>query len=219
MNIGDRLTEPSTGYKRIDGNDAIVKTYGTGFYSDLNATGYGYYNNTYNATNAASDYLEFIVFTTKLRIFVGFANTCNPAKTHDIYIDDTIMATESSYMNIAYGPTSGQRLLFEKINMTKKAYTIKIVNNATGYLVLDCIDIDTDAVLLLASPGKLKQSKLNLTSNASNGCQVTSSTQLSTERSPYIVFNGNNDTYPICYHSAKMTGRGFIKLKLTSKKN
>ena len=108
---------------------------------------HGYYNYSYKSLILKDEYIEFKVYTSKLRIFVGMHNLCNQNNNHDIYIDEVLITSKSSYINIIEGTTTGQRLLFEKTDMSKEIHKIKIINNEDGQLLFDCIDIDTDGYL------------------------------------------------------------------------
>ena len=145
MNIGDILTAPAAGYQRIDStNGCILLGGGNVCVDDLT---HGYYNYSYKTINLKDEYIEFKVYTTKLRIFVAMHNGCNINNNHDIFIDDILISSKSSYLNTDYNSTSGQRFLFEKTDMSKDFHTIKLINNEDGYLLLDCIDIDIDGFL------------------------------------------------------------------------
>ena len=144
--IGDSLINPDTTWKRIDDRDVNFYYIGTDWVNFDSELSYNNGNHYYFVTDENKDntYLEFYVYTNKLRI-IGTYNTAeyNRSENNEIIIDNV------SYTFSCIGDYKTKVLLFEKLDLNKKIHHVIIrCNEVTKQLVFDAIDVDEDGYLL-----------------------------------------------------------------------
>src|SRR5574344_90381 len=101
--IGDRITEPETGWKRIDDTDENI------IYEELdefnkypvNIPGWGCYNDTRHCTYVKDSYYKFYIYSSNIRIYGAMFYDNSVNKTKDIYVDNELITSISTYMNIS----------------------------------------------------------------------------------------------------------------------
>ena len=149
--FGERYTTfDENVWQRIDDTNEYIQYIGSDWSNyNTSVTGWGMYNNTRHATKNINDYLTFKIYNTeKIRIYGEIYKDNNQEKNHDIYIDNKLVNSFSTYSSSISQSESGQRLIYENLNLDKNEHTIKIQNNADGWLLLDCFEIDKDGIIL-----------------------------------------------------------------------
>lgn len=135
---GDQLSEPESGWQRIDDTNELLKYYGAW------STFSGGYNSTFQYCTNITNICKFKFNGTKLRI----VNATNKNWSHDIII--TIDGIAESYSS--YGTTTDNLyniIVYEKLDLTDGEHTVTIQNNEDGkYFAIDAIDIDSTGSLL-----------------------------------------------------------------------
>nr|DAQ97541.1 MAG TPA: carbohydrate esterase [Caudoviricetes sp.] len=142
--VGDILTAPETGWKRIDDMDTHFKYVGRGWVTSTNQY---LYNGNEHATNGLGDTVSFKFYGTKLRVLSGkFTNNPNN-------IDINIDGTSYKYDQSGTSDYKAQVILFEKLGLDLGVHTVIITSPSSSlYMALDCIDID-DTGYLVATVG------------------------------------------------------------------
>ena len=140
--VGSILTEPETGWKRIDDSDEKISYIGNWIaISDNNE-----YNSTMHSSVTAGDKILFYFMGNKIRIISRMCSykENNVTKLPNIIIDDeTNVFTEYSSGNLIYN-----RIVFENNDLTNRIHRIQIINNSSRSLTLDAVDINEEGCLI-----------------------------------------------------------------------
>lgn len=134
--VGDVLTEPEKGWKRIDDNDPLIRYSGNWKLATGNDK---HYNKTthYNLDKKLDTSFEFEFVGTKLRL-LAYGDSGYDA-TSKVLIDGK---EETMVYN---SPSGNQVIRYEKIGLDRGKHTVKVIGKAMS---LDSIDIDADGYLL-----------------------------------------------------------------------
>lgn len=169
--VGQALTAPEIGWKRIDNTDKNITYTGTwGTSADT-----GNYNSTLHYTDSNTAYLTFSFKGTKIRL-ISYVNT-NKRPNNVIEIDG-VSETFSEYNATGIYHC----LVYEKTGLPNTVHTVRIrppADMTTSFnLTLDAIDVDDVAelrppynkLLILSSDGETKSVKddymISLSSNS-----------------------------------------------------
>lgn len=153
-NIGDRITTPEAGWKRIDDTDSKIVYKGTGWneYPVDVTSSWGNnscWNNTRHYTKKIDNSVSFNVKSSKIRIFSGFYYDIPTTSNVNIYINDELVSSINLHSNNTNIGICGQRLMYENLNLSNEISHIVItLTTDIACLTLDCIDIDEDGYLL-----------------------------------------------------------------------
>ncbi|PEN53268.1 hypothetical protein CN540_20320 [Bacillus toyonensis] len=141
--IGNVLTEPEKGWKRIDDNDPLIRYIGNWKLTTGNDK---HYNKTthYNLDKTLDTSFEFEFVGTKLRL-LAYGDSGYDA-TSKVLIDGK---EETMVYN---SPSGNQVIRYEKIGLDRGKHTVKVIGKAMS---LDSIDIDADGYLLARLGDKL----------------------------------------------------------------
>lgn len=136
--VGEVITIPEVGWKRIDNIDTNIQYLGSNWTSDSDSTRQ-YYNNTChnNLNTDKSAQIKFNFKGTKLRLMCSvYENHSNKVA---ISIDGQVQYySESRVVDRAYGSV----LCYEKLGLTDAVHEVTIKCENPGALSLDAIDID-----------------------------------------------------------------------------
>ncbi|WP_173602560.1 hypothetical protein [Bacillus cereus] len=136
--VGEVITIPEVGWKRIDNIDTNIQYLGSNWTSDSDSTRQ-YYNNTChnNLNTDKSAQIKFNFKGTKLRLMCSvYENHSNKVA---ISIDGQVQYySESRVVDRAYGSV----LCYEKLGLTDAVHEVTIKCETPGALSLDAIDID-----------------------------------------------------------------------------
>ncbi|NYS75919.1 hypothetical protein [Bacillus sp. BH32] len=136
--VGEVVTIPEVGWKRIDNIDTNIQYLGGNWTSDSDSTRQ-YYNNTChnNLNTDKSAQIKFNFKGTKLRLICSvYENHSNKVA---ISIDGQVQYySESRVVDRAYGSV----LCYEKLGLTDAVHEVTIKCENPGALSLDAIDID-----------------------------------------------------------------------------
>jgi hypothetical protein len=135
--VGQALTTPESGWKRIDDVDSHITYSGTILQKSYGSNNQYDWNNTYSELypNATA---SFSFYGTKLRI-IGDSNTSFSNGIFSVSIDGVITS------NIDAGTTS-LGLIFNQENLTLKTHNV-IITCTSSYTTLDAIDIDENGYM------------------------------------------------------------------------
>lgn len=138
--VGQALTAPEAGWKRIDVPSTSVKLNGTW----TTASGVGNYNSTYVYSTTLNDSYEFSFHGTKVRLIAYSSNagivTTNSATITIDGVSETVSLQGAS--------STYQVIVYEKTGLENAVHTVKVSNGVSGlYLMLDAIDIDESGYL------------------------------------------------------------------------
>ncbi|MGX5518884.1 hypothetical protein [Bacillus cereus] len=141
--VGDVLTEPEKGWKRIDDTDPLIRYIGNWKLTTGNDK---HYNKTihYNLDKKLDTSFEFEFVGTKLRL-LAYGDSGYDA-TSKVLIDGK---EETMIYN---SPSGNQVILYEKLGLDRGKHTVKVIGKAMS---LDSIDIDADGYLLARLGDKL----------------------------------------------------------------
>nr|WP_257206163.1 hypothetical protein [Bacillus cereus] len=141
--VGDVLTEPEKGWKRIDDTDPLIRYIGNWKLTTGNDK---HYNKTthYNLDKKLDTSFEFEFVGTKLRL-LAYGDSGYDA-TSKVLIDGK---EETMVYN---SPSGNQVIRYEKIGLDRGKHTVKVIGKAMS---LDSIDIDADGYLLARLGDKL----------------------------------------------------------------
>ena len=134
--VGEQLLAPEAGWKRID--DTNEKFSYLGFNARTNVADY---NETSHIIQSAEATVNFIFYSSRIRIIGGQGNIFGTAT---IVIDNDEYQTIN---NIDF-TDNYQTIIFEKTNLMKTAHHISLKTNNSNYFIFYCIDIDYDGYLL-----------------------------------------------------------------------
>lgn len=139
--IGDQLTNPEYGWKRIDDRHEYIKYKNlTSQYPQSEC-----WSNTYSAIQADKDNEISIKFTGDRIRFIGSVNLpsyrCSEIRA---YIDDELVGTFTQQAS----SSKHQILLFERTNLSGSVHTVRFVGvtkageiGTSSQIVFDCVDI------------------------------------------------------------------------------
>lgn len=141
--VGDVLTEPEKGWKRIDDTDPLIRYIGNWKLTTGNDK---HYNKTthYNLDKKLDTSFEFEFVGTKLRL-LAYGDSGYDA-TSKVLIDGK---EETMIYN---SPSGNQVIRYEKLGLDRGKHTVKVIGKAMS---LDSIDIDADGYLLARLGDKL----------------------------------------------------------------
>ncbi|WP_257132347.1 hypothetical protein [Bacillus cereus] len=146
--VGDKLTQPESGWKRYDDQNSLIKY--TGAWTKGSAI--PWHNGTYSQTTALDTYAEFSFKGTSLRVIATY-------DTPDFNFDDvkiTIDGITETYTTV--GPSYVQQtLVFEKLGLSDAEHTVKIAPGTpkkSGLILsLDAIDVNETGELVKPTVG------------------------------------------------------------------
>lgn len=142
VKVGDQLSQPEAGWKRLDNTEPNFKYRGT-WYQGVSAQ---WYNSTYHYVkdNDSLGAVEFDFYGTQLRIISCF--DVSAYRSDDVSI--TIDGVTEKYSEIA-SANIGQVLAYEKLGLTKGKHRVRIQCGTKGTyrLNFDAIDIDLDGYI------------------------------------------------------------------------
>ncbi|MFB5560249.1 hypothetical protein [Bacillus cereus] len=141
--VGDVLTEPEKGWKRIDDNDPLIRYIGNWKLATGNDK---HYNKTthYNLDKKLDTSFEFEFVGTKLRL-LAYGDSGYDA------ISKVLIDGKEETM-VYNSPSGNQVIRYEKIGLDRGKHTVKVIGKAMS---LDSIDIDADGYLLARLGDKL----------------------------------------------------------------
>lgn len=136
--VGQQLTAPESGWKRLDDSDTKIRYEGTWEVLTFN----GNYNNQYHSGGNGSSY-SFKFYGTKFRLIQYVRSTITDNVT--INIDNT-----SENKSFVYSGVDGfQYIVYEKTNLGLGMHTVTVTNNDDGKeFFLDALDIDDSGYLV-----------------------------------------------------------------------
>lgn len=147
--VGEQLTQPESGWKRIDDTDSHIKYGGTGWVTSTNQY---LYKGTEHATNKSGDTITFKFYGSKLRVLSGKFNN-NPDG-----INISIDGVSYKYNQSGDDNYLAQVILFEKLNLDLGKHTVVITSPSdTLYTALDAIDIDDIGYMIVSAGDTLTQ--------------------------------------------------------------
>jgi hypothetical protein len=170
---------------------------------DLTHLPYLHYNQTAK-TGGLGAYICFNFTGTKIRLIATRMPTHSPSVS--VYIDGI---KEDFSCN---GVGLYQCLLYEKNNLSNVEHVFKIVNNTTGVVYFDAIDIDEEGKLLPYSP-KLVQTNLTATAGDS---QVTLSWTAVSGATGYNVKRSTTAGGPYTTIATNVTGTTYVDKTVTN---
>jgi hypothetical protein len=147
VNIGDKLTEPETGWKRIDSTDSFI-AYDQNWVEAANVDAYG--GSTMGANKATNATMKFKFHGTKLRLLIGSATSYYYSDKIQITVDDlpAEFFTANAPQNVE------QVLQYQKIGLAEADHEveIKVINSSPTASVydmrFDAMDIDETGYLI-----------------------------------------------------------------------
>ncbi|EJR31191.1 hypothetical protein III_05417 [Bacillus mycoides] len=141
--VGNVLTEPEKGWKRIDDTDLLIRYIGNWKTAIGNAD---HYNKTthYNLDKKLDTSFEFEFVGTKFRLLAyGDSGYDVTSKVHIDGKEETMVYNS---------PSGNQVIRYEKVGLDRGKHTVKVIGKAMS---LDSIDIDADGYLLARLGDKL----------------------------------------------------------------
>lgn len=138
--LGDVLSTPESGWKRIENNDVLIKY--TGNFTTHNSSGFsgGSLVTCPNSSNPYDNYITFYVKCDSIRVIEQSGSNYNPS-------DDKIVIDNNEYIinSAQFGTESRNILVFEKTGLQNKIHKIELLSgtNANRYgISFDAIDIN-----------------------------------------------------------------------------
>ena len=145
--VGDRLTQPQTGWQRIDDRDENI-VYSGGNWGEP-FTGNAFYLGTYHLLDkTATGNMSFKFYGTEFRI-IGM-------KYKD-GVDDALISVdgENTWENISFykqnanaGALNRQIMIYEKTGLEEGIHSVVISKQSKGNMFIDAIDIDEDGYMI-----------------------------------------------------------------------
>ncbi|GMB02268.1 hypothetical protein [Pelosinus sp. IPA-1] len=185
--IGQVLTAPENGWKRIEDSDVNITYEGSTWqvFSDTSSSG-----GNYRRCSQSNDTIKFNFIGTKLRV-IGATNKWGSEKVNVIVDGAT---TVCSFL----GSLAYQVVIFEVVNLPKGEHSVKIENLENDYyLWFDALDIDDIGelkpympVVRIGSPVNLEakaDNKVTLTWNAVTGATGYNVKRSTTAGGPYTT--------------------------------
>ncbi|PKR92775.1 hypothetical protein [Bacillus toyonensis] len=138
--VGDKLTQPEAGWKRIDDTDSNIKY--TGLWQGSGSANTGYYNDTMKYKNASVGsglaVCEFSFTGTKLRVIGAVVSSSQYYKGP---VTITIDGIAETYTMNNPNRNDRQVLLYEKLNLSPGNHVVKIEAQEN---IVDAFDIDSN---------------------------------------------------------------------------
>ncbi|WP_312560199.1 hypothetical protein [Anaerospora sp.] len=163
--LGQELTAPETGWKRIDDTDSRFTFIGQSWNSFPYA---GFYGGTSHTSYPNADELnmqvKFNFLGSKIRVIAQMNNE----SPNDIRIEiDGVIDSYSQHASNS-GATGLQRLVYENTELENKVHSVVITKVTARIIHLDAIDIDEEGKLLPynptpENPGESEQALLRVT--------------------------------------------------------
>lgn len=140
-NVGQALTSPETGWKRIDDSDSYIK------YSNFTVLNdYASWNGSYRYANIPNSKALFYFYGSKLRILStiwGDGTGVTGSSNIKVFID------EVEYSYSSYGTTTVQQnLALDVNNLTLGNHKVEIITQDNYSVNFDAIDIDDNGYLI-----------------------------------------------------------------------
>lgn len=137
------LTQPETGWQRIDDSHSKIIYTGT-FTRDVNSSSY---NGSAVSTTSTNNQIEFYFFGTKLRIISDYRNA-----HRSNYINVTIDGKTETFSQLGGNELLHQVVTYEKTGLAAQKHHVIIhanqLDSGTAF-TFDAIDIDASGVMLL----------------------------------------------------------------------
>lgn len=191
--IGQSLTSPETGWKRIDNTDSNF-VYDSNWTTHSNASHYG---GSAHMLSAKTGKMEFYFYGTKLRLIChGVSGFSDQIK---VTIDNSTPIIFSTNNSVGY-----QGLFYEQINLTKSTHKVVIENLVPLSVRFDAIDIDSDGymttgyinkVLISSTSGNVFSILSKNKSTVNIIPAMTSNTSPSGVASASSIFGATNDAW------------------------
>lgn len=145
--IGEQLLQPEAGWKRYDETNirAIIK--GSSWSKEANSV---YYKGSIILLKSDDSIYKFKFYGNKLRL-ISDRNTNRPKDNIKLSIDGI------NYIGNSYGVTTGQVLTMNLENLETSIHEVVISPVKEGFVVIDCIDINSDGYIFDLA---LKQNKI-----------------------------------------------------------
>ncbi|USL16433.1 hypothetical protein [Bacillus thuringiensis] len=138
--VGDKLTQPEAGWKRIDDTDSNIKY--TGLWQGSGSANTGYYNDTMKYKNASVGsglaVCEFSFTGTKLRVIGAVVSSSQYYKGP---VTITIDGIAETYTMNNPNRNDRQFILYEKLNLSPGNHVVKIEAQEN---IVDAFDIDSN---------------------------------------------------------------------------
>lgn len=143
--VGQKLTSPETGWKRIDDKDSNI------IYSGMHAdasNGSCYNKTATRVANGQAGSYTFKFYGTKLRL-ISYKAYADHSRDNEVKIDGVVSGNYSSYDSTP-GTSVYQLLVYEKTGMSLGFHSVEVAaKDITTYgTVLDAIDIDDTGYLV-----------------------------------------------------------------------
>ncbi len=135
--VGQQLTAPESGWKRIDDLDNNIVYSGTGWERWLDSG--MYQGGAYRNTNANSK-VDLVFNSTKIRIISAKNNDLS--SNIEIKLDGVVVENINTVSSKIL-----QCLVYEITGLEKKPHTLTMTNISGGFMYLDAIDIDDNGHL------------------------------------------------------------------------
>lgn len=135
--IGQSLASPEAGWKRFDDTDSRIMLNGTLALNNFS----GYYMGTDRGTWDKGGSFKFRFYGTKFRIIGSRAN--NRSSSIIVKCDGMQIGTFTEV-----GGDARCAFVYEHTGLDMAAHTIELINNTTGFMDLDAIDIDDTGYLI-----------------------------------------------------------------------
>ena len=191
--VGQALTAPEAGWKRIDDLDSNILCVGT--WTHAIATGSSYYKSSRSFTVTSGDYLVFKFTGSKIRL-IGARGLIQGI--FEVYIDGISYGQVNQYSDAVTGNDLVFYVLdFEKLNLTQGEHLVKFINISGKSTLLDAIDIIEDGYLIspLTAPMNLSASagsgQVHLTWDVVDGATGYNVKRSTTPNGPYITIANN----------------------------
>jgi hypothetical protein len=137
--VGQALTSPESGWKRFDDSDPNITYSNSNWSIDSGAS--EWYNSSYHQSNIIGATINFNFTGNKIRILSNlYSDKTNSAY---LYIDKKNIATINEYSSSEIMEV----IVAQVLNLSNAEHCVSIVNNASGYLLLDAIDINENGIL------------------------------------------------------------------------
>ena len=148
--VGQALTAAESGWARYeDTNSNITYSGSSWIYPSTSSQGKIYSGGSLSQSNQSGASIKFNFTGTKLRLI----GDTYPDKSSDIqvYIDG-VQVTKIDQYTASSSNEILQRLDYENVDLGDGVHYVNIVNNGTGYMALDAVDIDEKGELRQYNP-------------------------------------------------------------------
>ena len=211
-NIGDQLTNPESGMKRIDDTFYAIKFSGNGWTS-FNNGDINYNNGTGHSNNKKGEYYEIYCYTSKFNIIANYANDLS----NDI---DVFVNSEKENISQYNSTTKTKICIFKKEFEKKRLIHLKVVNNTNNYITLDAIDIDEDGYIIYCDDNNKLYYDVTpiMTSNNTPSPYVAyTDNKYGSSWDAWKAFNGTNIDADDAWNTNSNIDRALIQLYFGSK--